>query len=267
MSDLYEVIIARYGNRDTLRSDVYLNYPLYGVDDAPIGMDYFVWVVRNEERTILVDTGFSAESGGRRGRHMLISPVSVWEALGILPESAPLIVITHAHYDHTGHLAHFPSSRIVIAEQELAFWRSQTSQELLFRHSAEGGDLEAIDRAVAEGRVDAFGDRLEVAPGVEVIRVGGHTPGQAVVLVQTSEGPVLLASDAVHYYEEYESHMPFMSVADLVQMYGAFDLISSWVADGTVAHVVSGHDPDTLTRFPPLGGVLAGNAAIIGGAR
>ncbi len=35
----YTVTIARYGTRATVRSDVYLNYPLYRQPDGPIGMD------------------------------------------------------------------------------------------------------------------------------------------------------------------------------------------------------------------------------------
>jgi hypothetical protein len=85
--------------------------------------------------------------------------------------------------------------------------------------------------------------------------------------VQTADGPVLLASDAMHYYEEYERDMPFAFVADLVDMYGAFDRIRGMVADGAVRHLVSGHDPGTLERFglladPPA--ELAGHVAVVG---
>jgi glyoxylase-like metal-dependent hydrolase (beta-lactamase superfamily II) len=94
-----------------------------------------------------------------------------------------------------------------------------------------------------------------------VIRVGGHTPGQSVVLVNTSHGVVLLASDSVHYYEEYERNMPFTQVANLIDMYAGFDRIRAMRAD----HLVAGHDPGTLGRFAPctLAGIT-GLAATIG---
>jgi len=263
----YEVVIVKYGERSTVRGEVFLNYPLYRTPDAPIDMDYFVWVVRDERRTVLVDTGFSASGGARRGRETVLPPTEAWRSLGIEPEQAPLIVITHAHYDHIGHLDRFPESRIVIAERELEFWRSGVSRHLLFHHSAEDDELAVLEAAVAEGRVDVFRDRVEVAPGIEVIEIGGHTPGQSVVLAQTAEGPVLLASDAIHYYEEYEARMPFSSVADLVAMYEGFDRIAELVASGRVRHLVAGHDPSTLERFRPMSGPLVGHAATIGGAR
>jgi hypothetical protein len=58
--------------------------------------------------------------------------------------------------------------------------------------------------------------------------------------------------------------MPFMSVANLVDMYAGFDTIRSMVADGSAAHVVSGHDPATLGRFSPLDGPPGAEVAVIG---
>src|SRR5262249_58449242 len=58
-----------------------------------------------------------------------------------------------------------------------------------------------------------------------LMQVGGHTAGQAIVTVATAAGPVVLASDAVHYYEELERDRPFSTVASLADMYAAFDQI------------------------------------------
>ena len=65
-TNAYEVLAIRYGSRPAVKSEVYLNFHLYGEPDAVIGMDYFVWVARNARRTIVVDTGFSADAGRRR---------------------------------------------------------------------------------------------------------------------------------------------------------------------------------------------------------
>ena len=60
-------------------------------------------------------------------------------------------------------------------------------------------------------------------------------------------GPVVLASDAVHYYEELERDRPFSIVANLADMYAAFDQIREIGDDG--ARVVAGHDPLVAERF------------------
>ncbi|WP_307795591.1 N-acyl homoserine lactonase family protein [Actinacidiphila acididurans] len=263
----YEVVVVRYGTRRTVRSEVFLNYSLYGEPDAPIGMDYFFWIVRDEQRTFVVDTGFSRAGGANRARTTLIEPVEAFRALGVDAADAPTVIVTHAHYDHIGNLDHFDRSPVVVARSEVDFWAGPHSRRTQFHHSVEDAELAELAAVVDSGRAVLFDERITVADGIEVIRVGGHTPGQSVVRVATADGPVLLASDALHYYEESEKAMPFVSVADLVEMYDGFDTIDAMSASGAVAHVVSGHDPVTLDRFGRDGGPLGDATAVIGGTR
>lgn len=260
----YQVTIVKYGTRSTVRSDVYLNYPLYGQDDGPIGMDYFFWIIRSSRRTVVVDTGFSPLGGEARKRTLLADIPLLYRHFGVDPSAAPTVILTHAHYDHAGNLDLFPSSPVVMAEAELSFWSSRHARRVLFHHSVDDDALAHLQTVRDEGRLRLFRGSMIVAPGIEVIEVGGHTPGQCVVKVRTSEGVVLLASDAVHYYEEYERDMLFTSVSNLVDMYEGFDQIRAMTEAGEIDHLVSGHDPDTLARFTPAGGEFGGLAATIG---
>ncbi|MBO9578084.1 MAG: N-acyl homoserine lactonase family protein [Microbacteriaceae bacterium] len=265
MADEYEVLICQYGTRIGTRSQVFLNYEIYGQEDAPIGMDYFVWVVRNGDRTILVDTGFSEQGGENRRRTWVKPQAEIYAALGIETHAPITIVVTHAHYDHIGKLDLFPNAEIVIAQAEYDFWVSPMGHRAQFHHSVEDVEVDYLRTAHAAGRVRTFQGELDLAPGIRLAELGGHTPGLAVVRVDTSEGVVLLASDAVHYYEELEQDLPFAFVADLPAMYAGFDAINGMVARGEVQHIVSGHDPDTLNRFARVTeGPLAGIAATIG---
>lgn len=263
-SSRYEVVIAKFGTRTTVRSDVFLNYSLYGEPDGPIEMDYFFWVLRNDFRTIVVDTGFSPDGGASRGRSQVADVPSILRSLEVGTTAAPTVLLTHAHYDHVGNVGLFPRSPVVMAEKELDFWEGRNAQRPLFRHSVDAGDIDALGKVRAEGRLQLFSGSHTPAPGVEMIEVGGHTPGQSLIKVQSPDGPVLLASDAVHYYEELDRDMPFSSVADVVDMYDGFELIRRMLDDGEVLHLVSGHDPSTLSRFEPLSGDLAGIASAIG---
>lgn len=260
----YRVTIVKYGTRETVRSEVYLNHHLYDEPDGPIRMDYFFWLVRNADRTIVVDTGFSAAGGARRKRTLLLDPGAAFDALGVDRAAGPPVVVTHAHYDHIGNLDLFPASSLTIAAAEYAFWTGPYADRTLLHHSVEDVELDYLRRAEREGRVRTFERDVELAPGVRVIRVGGHTPGQSVVTVNTSAGTVLLASDAVHYYEEYQRSMPFSQAACLVDMYAGFEQIRAMLDTGAARHLVAGHDPDTLARFTPVPGELAGLAATIG---
>jgi hypothetical protein len=58
-----------------------------------------------------------------------------------------------------------------------------------------------------------------------------------------------------------EQDRPFSIVTDLAQMYGAFDLVRS-LADSP-AHIVPGHDPLVMERFPAAREGLEGVAVRI----
>ena len=68
-------------------------------------------------------------------------------------------------------------------------------------------------------------------------------------MVATADGSVVIASDALHYYEELERDRAFAVVTDLPQMYRAYDQLKE-VASHAGTEIVAGHDPAVFTRFP-----------------
>jgi glyoxylase-like metal-dependent hydrolase (beta-lactamase superfamily II) len=186
----YEVLIVRYATRSTTRSEVFMNYRIHGEPDGPIDMDYFLWIARNRHHTVVIDTGFDPRVGRRRARTTLCEPARAFTALGVGLTDGPTVVLTHAHYDHIGNLSLFPNSPIVVARSELDFWAGALGWRGQFQHLVEAAEIAGLTSASADGRVQTFAGKLDVAPGIEVIEVGGHTPGQSNVRLQTSEGPV-----------------------------------------------------------------------------
>jgi glyoxylase-like metal-dependent hydrolase (beta-lactamase superfamily II) len=244
---VYEVAALRYGTRSTRKSECYYRWASYGEADAEIGMDYFFWVLRNGDSTIVVDTGFHPDSGARRGRTTVCPPVEALRRIGVEPETVPTVILTHLHYDHTGNLEWFPDAELVVQRSELEFWSGPEARHEQFAPLIEPEEIERI----AAGRLRLIDGDAEIAPGIQAICVGGHSPGQTVLVVETPSGTAVIASDAVHYYEELELERPFEIMVDLRAMYSAYAIVRE-LASRPGAALLVGHDPEVMNRFPVL---------------
>lgn len=262
-NSVFDVIAVRYGTYESAKSEWYYRHHAYREPDETIRMDYFFWVLRNRDTTVVVDTGFDPAVGSERGRTTLCPPGDALHRLGIDPHDVSQVIITHFHYDHIGNVHLFPNAEILVNNQELDFWTSPWARRFHFAQTVRWQEIAYIENAFRDGRVRLFGDHETIADGLEADLVGGHTPGQLVVTARTRLGEVVLASDAVHFYEEVTLDRPFALLADLVDMYKAYE----WLRDRTSREgrvLVAGHDPSVMERFPGMDGDLAGLAVRIG---
>jgi glyoxylase-like metal-dependent hydrolase (beta-lactamase superfamily II) len=251
----YDVVAIRYGTLETSRSQVFFEYGTLGEADGPQRLDYFFYVLRRRSTIIVIDTGFAPAVGLRRGRTCLVAPVEALSRLGIDVRTVPLLVLTHLHYDHVGNADAFASAEIVVPRRELEFWCSAVARHPMIRSMVEQEELDRIALAEADGRIRSIDGVTDIAPGLRSYTIGGHSPGQQIIEVSTESGPLLLASDAAHLYEELERELPFHVVIDLSAMVAGFRSIRQLAAQRG-ATVVAGHDPEVMTRFQRLPGDL-----------
>lgn len=261
----HRIIAVRHGTLATSKASFYLNYEEYGRPDEPLEVAYWFWVITGGGRTVVVDTGYSAEGAANRGRTVIVPVEEALADLGITGTSDVDVVITHAHYDHMGNLGLFGRQPVHIARAEADFWLGPDSRHVQFLSVVEEQELAELARVVESPRVRFVEDRCRLAPGIELVPLPGHTPGQLGVLVDTGAGRILLASDATHFLEELEADMPFKHNTDLVSLYRGLDTMRTWLADGSVDVIIPGHEAALLDgRFPRLDGRLGDHAIVIG---
>ena len=92
---------------------------------------------------------------------------------------------------------------------------------------------------------------LSSPPASPCITWEEHTQGLQVVRVPTARGPVVLASDAAHFYANFEQGRPFPIVESVSDYLEAYRKIRRLAASD--AHVIPGHDPAVLARYPTAG--------------
>ncbi len=226
--------------------------------DTPMPLDYFVWVAISKSHTFVIDTGFNAETAKARGRQLLRCPAEGLKLVGVDAAKVQDVIITHLHYDHVGNFELFPGARFHLQDREMAFATGRHMAQPFFSHAFSVDDVVGMVRQVYGGRVKFHDGDAELAPGFSVHHIGGHTDGLQSVRVWTERGWVVLASDASHLYANMERRSPFPIVFNAGDMLDGFRKLNE-LADGP-DHVVPGHDPLVMDRYPASSPELEGIA-------
>jgi N-acyl homoserine lactone hydrolase len=148
----------------------------------PIRADKFlpgvstVALVRIGGRAILFDTGPYAYRPILQGR---------LKRLGVDPGEIDTVVLSHVHWDTAANADLFPSADVVLHERELAYAQAPDT------HDADTPGY--VGRALQRLRLRPVTGEQDVAPGVRIVELPGHSPGSIGMLI----GQELLAGDAV----------------------------------------------------------------------
>lgn len=172
-SAVYDVFAIQYATSIRSSAEYFLEADAH---DGPAPINYYIWAIRNEERVIVVDTGFDAARAVSRKRDFIRCPIEGLRSLGIEARDVETVIISHLHYDHAGNLDKFPHARFVLQDEEMCF---ATGRSMRFRPMRAPFDLSDVLAMVSfnyQGR-ERFANGTEtVAPGIVVYHVPGHTP-------------------------------------------------------------------------------------------
>lgn len=158
----------------------------------------YVWYVESGDRKILIDAGieepvngfvhnFPVMGGGEKGLRDALSEVNV------KPEEIDTLIITHLHFDHVANAGLFHNARIYVQKKE---WKSAFNPPLHYRLVYDTKlfqPLENMDLCLVNGDV-------EIADGMSLVFLPGHTKGLQGVAVETEKGRYLIAGDHIYSF-------------------------------------------------------------------
>jgi N-acyl homoserine lactone hydrolase len=153
------------------------------------------YLIHHPDRWVLFDTGIAV---GHEEAERTYAPTVRWplpEALGsvgVSLEDVGAVANCHFHLDHSGGNPLFPGRPIFAQVRE-------------YQAAVEGGldytlpsllDFEGATLELHDGDAD-------IAPGLRLIPTPGHTPGHQSLLVETRQGRVLLAGQAINTASDF----------------------------------------------------------------
>jgi glyoxylase-like metal-dependent hydrolase (beta-lactamase superfamily II) len=244
-SDVHEVYAIRYGHHERRAAENYIGGDPH---DEMQPLDFYVWAIVGDHGTFIVDTGFDEAMASKRQRQLVKPAGEGLKALGIVPETVENVIVSHLHYDHTGNYDLFPRARYHLQDGEMAYATGRCMCHAQQRTPFEVEDIVAMVRKVFIGRVQFHDGESEVAPGIVVHRIGGHSKGLQCVRVNTRRGLVVLASDSTHLYAHIERARVFPIVYNVAEVLEGYETLKRLAT--SPSHIIPGHDPAVLKRYP-----------------
>jgi glyoxylase-like metal-dependent hydrolase (beta-lactamase superfamily II) len=252
---VYHVYALRYARN--LKRNAFGNFmtPTPDMHDGPMPSDYYVWIITNAFRTILVDTGFGARAAAERGRQLDFDLIGTLPKVGIDPDTLEDVILSHLHFDHAGNLDRFAKARLHLQEAEAAFATGRCMCEPMLRMPFDVEDVVALMRRLYADRVVFHDDGDAPFPGVTLHALPGHSMGIQAVRVMTPRGVVVLASDVTHYYANLLRRAPFRITVDTMATLRSYQALIALA--GSVERIIPGHDPKVRRIYPliEVGGV------------
>ena len=116
--DIHEIYAVCYAEHARMRSE---NYIFGDPHDEMTSISYYVWVIKGQHGTFVVDTGFDEAAAKERARKITHPVGEGLKVLGVDPAKVEHVIATHMHWDHAGNYDLFPRARYHIQDTEMAY--------------------------------------------------------------------------------------------------------------------------------------------------
>jgi glyoxylase-like metal-dependent hydrolase (beta-lactamase superfamily II) len=240
-----EVTLTRIGDCGTPVAPTVVNQRFsdtFAYGDLKVQFVFSCYLIKHGNQYLLWDTGHSLTApGGVAPKTSLVDQLA---KLGLKPEQINYVGISHYHADHTGQVASFPQSTLLIGKGD---WDAITAPKPAagvnappFAHWISGGGK--VEPQINDK--DVFGDGTVI-----ILNTPGHTPGHHSLLVKLNNRSFLISGDLVHFHENYVTNgVPWFNAsrADTLASIDRFKQLES----NFKATVIIQHDARDIGKLP-----------------
>jgi glyoxylase-like metal-dependent hydrolase (beta-lactamase superfamily II) len=187
--------------------------------DNPVA--YIFWLLEGPQGAVAVDTGYHPDYVApewAQGKDF-IEPPALLAQLGVKADEIKTVIVTHFHQDHFTGLDYFPNAKFVMQRAELEFWTGPLMHHDIFAKQIRPKVRPALERLQQQGRIELIEGDVELYPGLELLKAGGHTPGSQMVALDTAAGKAVLCGDIAYTLKNIRDHVPvgwYHNLADTV---------------------------------------------------
>ena len=209
-----------------------------------------VYAIKGAKENIIVDSGISDPEWAEKYHHYKIirdqDPAGGLRKIGLRPDDIDIVICTHLHWDHCFNNDLFKNAKIIVQKDEIRYAIAPLPLHALFYESQlikmRPPWLKAIEN------IEIVDGDMEISPGIDVVKVPGHTPGSQGVNVRTAKGNYFIASDFCPLFDNWEGVPPLKHVVspihvNLEDYYDSFEKVEK-IAD----FVLPGHDMKVFER-------------------
>lgn len=238
---------------------------------TPLVAPVLAFYLEGGDKKILVDVGVvePGESGEFHGFPLFSGGADgvtqALETVGLKPEDIDIVILTHMHFDHAANVDLFPKAQFILQKEEWKYAKSPLPTQ-------KGVYLPELIEKVEKCNLVLVDGDYEVADGVSVCLVPGHTQGQQGVVVNTADGYYVIAGDLMYatcniFPELTELQDAAGNIIECTPQYGhAFyppgihTNLTDWYDSawkvlrlaGFRDHILAGHDPALMGKVFPL---------------
>jgi len=209
-----------------------------------------VWFIDGEDSCVLIDTGlgdceeimrlqyrYGIDYVARKSKEQEI--LNGMAAKGLKPEDVDVVVLTHLHFDHIGNTDVFTNARFIVQRSEISMLISPPKFATFYYREWSHKITDISDRLIP---IDG---NLKLGKYIELIRVGGHSPGQMAILAETAKGRVCIASDFLYNYTNLRHEWPIGPVWNM----------DEWISNirflkGNADIILPNHDYELYQHYP-----------------